>query len=154
MKKAYPAYFDTYDEMDSLREWLDGFENLYCVGRNGQHRYNNMDHSMVTAFEAVRNIREGIEDKVNKYMEREHGKELSRIQGSEVGGRMRELLTLLRRRDVQGLFRKPTTNAMVQFFRYAFVGGFAAVVDWAVVWLVEHFGAHYQVGVVCGFFAG
>ena len=67
---------------------------------------------------------------------------------------MRELLSLLRRRDVQGLFRRPTTNAMVQFFRYAFVGGFAALVDWAVVWLVERLGAHYQVGVVCGFFAG
>ena len=67
---------------------------------------------------------------------------------------MREFLSLLRRRDVQGLFRKPTTNAMVQFFRYAFVGGFAALVDWAVVWLVERLGAHYQVGVVCGFFAG
>ena len=65
VKKAYPAYFDTYDEMDKLRVWLDGFANLYCVGRNGQHRYNNMDHSMVTAFEAVRNIREGIEDKSN-----------------------------------------------------------------------------------------
>ena len=67
---------------------------------------------------------------------------------------MRELLGLLRHMDVQGLFRKPTTNAMVQFFRYAFVGGFAALVDWAVVWLVGHSGAHYQVGVVCGFFAG
>ena len=67
---------------------------------------------------------------------------------------MRELWTLIRRRDFDGLFRRPTANAMVQFFRYAFVGGFAAIVDWAVVWLVEHFGAHYQVGVVCGFFAG
>ena len=66
---------------------------------------------------------------------------------------MRELFSLLRRMDMQGLFRRPTTNAMVQFFRYAFVGGFAAVVDWGVVWLVERLGAHYQVGVVCGFFA-
>ena len=65
VKKAYPAYFDTYDEMDKLRAWLDSFENLYCVGRNGQHRYNNMDHSMVTAFEAVRNIREGVREKDN-----------------------------------------------------------------------------------------
>lgn len=53
IKKAYPAYFDTYDQMDELVEYLNGFENLYCVGRNGQHRYNNMDHSMVTAFKAV-----------------------------------------------------------------------------------------------------
>ena len=67
---------------------------------------------------------------------------------------MRELWTLIRRRDFDGLFRRPTANAMVQFFRYAFVGGFAALVDWGVVWLVEHMGAHYQVGVVFGFFAG
>ncbi|MDO4519327.1 MAG: NAD(P)/FAD-dependent oxidoreductase [Eubacteriales bacterium] len=59
VKKAYPAYFDTYSEIDSLIEYLNGFENLYCVGRNGQHRYNNMDHSMATAFEAIRSITEG-----------------------------------------------------------------------------------------------
>ena len=53
VKKAYPAYFDTYADMPVLREWLDGMENLYCIGRNGQHRYNNMDHSMLTAMEAV-----------------------------------------------------------------------------------------------------
>ncbi len=53
VKKAYPAYFDTYGEIQSLTTWLDTIPNLYCVGRNGQHRYNNMDHSMVTAFEAV-----------------------------------------------------------------------------------------------------
>ena len=52
VKKAYPAYFDTYNRMDELVEYLDSFGNLYCVGRNGQHRYNNMDHSMATAMEA------------------------------------------------------------------------------------------------------
>ena len=56
IKKAYPAYFDTYKDFDKVKAYLDGFDNLYCVGRNGQHRYNNMDHSMVTAFEAVDNI--------------------------------------------------------------------------------------------------
>jgi len=65
VKKAYPAYFDTYDRMDEVRKWLDGCGNLYCIGRNGQHRYNNMDHSMVTAFEAVKNILEGRTDKEN-----------------------------------------------------------------------------------------
>lgn len=65
IKKAYPAYFDTYTEMDTLREWLDGYENLYLIGRNGQHRYNNMDHSMATAFEAVQNILSGRRDKSN-----------------------------------------------------------------------------------------
>lgn len=65
VKKAYPAYFDTYSEIDKLIEYLNGFENLYCVGRNGQHRYNNMDHSMACSFEAVKNIRSGTKDKTN-----------------------------------------------------------------------------------------
>ena len=65
VKKAYPAYFDTYSEIDKLIEYLNKFDNLYCVGRNGQHRYNNMDHSMATAFEAVKNIKENINSKDN-----------------------------------------------------------------------------------------
>ena len=65
VKKAYPAYFDTYSEMDTLVEYLSGIENLYCIGRNGQHRYNNLDHSMCTSFEAVKNILSGEKDKSN-----------------------------------------------------------------------------------------
>lgn len=65
VKKAYPAYFDTYSRMDELVTYLDGYSNLYCVGRNGQHRYNNMDHSMATSFEAVKNITNEITDKSN-----------------------------------------------------------------------------------------
>ena len=65
VRKAYPAYFDTYEHMDELREFLDTITNLYCIGRNGQHRYNNIDHSMCTAFEAVRNILTGRTDKSN-----------------------------------------------------------------------------------------
>ena len=65
VKKAYPAYFDTYDRMPELVEYLDSFGNLYCVGRNGQHRYNNMDHSMATAIEAVGNIKNGKTSKKN-----------------------------------------------------------------------------------------
>lgn len=65
VQKAYPAYFDTYDRIDELVNYLDTFENLYCVGRNGQHRYNNMDHSMVTSFEAVSNIVSGKKTKEN-----------------------------------------------------------------------------------------
>lgn len=63
--KAYPAYFDTYDDMGSLIEYLNTIENLYCVGRNGQHRYNNIDHSMITSFETVKNILSGNKDKSN-----------------------------------------------------------------------------------------
>ena len=65
VKKAYPAYFDTYDEIDKLIAYLNEFDNLYCVGRNGQHRYNNMDHSMVTAMETVKNIKNNVTTKDN-----------------------------------------------------------------------------------------
>ena len=53
VRKAYPAYFDTYERIDDLIKTLNEIPNLCCVGRNGQHRYNNMDHSMGTAFVAV-----------------------------------------------------------------------------------------------------
>lgn len=66
VKKAYPAYFDTYDRIDEVIAYLNkSCGNLYCIGRNGQHRYNNMDHSMATAFEAVKNILAGSGDKAN-----------------------------------------------------------------------------------------
>ena len=65
VKKAYPAYFDTYSEIGTLTSWIDKIQNLYCVGRNGQHRYNNIDHSMMTSFEAVKNIISGNTDKSN-----------------------------------------------------------------------------------------
>ncbi len=51
--KAYPAYFGSYDEFSTIREWTDSVENLFLIGRNGMHRYNNMDHSMLSAMAAV-----------------------------------------------------------------------------------------------------
>lgn len=60
VKKAYPAYYGSYSSMPAIRGFLDGIENLYCIGRNGQHRYNNMDHSMLTAMEAVDAIMSGV----------------------------------------------------------------------------------------------
>ncbi len=65
VKKAYPAYFDTYNEIDKVVDYINTIDNLFCVGRNGQHRYNNLDHSMVTSFEAVKDILEGVIDKSN-----------------------------------------------------------------------------------------
>lgn len=53
VKKAYPAYFGSYNNFGKVKDYLSNIENLYCIGRNGQHRYNNMDHSMQTAIEAV-----------------------------------------------------------------------------------------------------
>ncbi|MBP1560250.1 MAG: NAD(P)/FAD-dependent oxidoreductase [Oscillospiraceae bacterium] len=63
VKKAYPAYFGTYARFDEVKKHLDSYENLFCVGRNGQHRYNNMDHSMLTAINAARAIISGSSDK-------------------------------------------------------------------------------------------
>jgi Protoporphyrinogen oxidase len=63
VKKAYPAYFGSYGRFDTVRGYLDKLTNLYCIGRNGQHRYNNMDHSMMTAIEAVKLFRAGSGDK-------------------------------------------------------------------------------------------
>jgi protoporphyrinogen oxidase len=63
--KTYPAYFGTYDRFDEIRNYLDGFENLFLIGRNGMHRYNNQDHSMLTAMTAVDNIIAGRVDKEN-----------------------------------------------------------------------------------------
>lgn len=62
VKKAYPAYFDTYDQIDTLIRYLDTYPNLFCIGRNGQHRYNNMDHSMLSAMEAVDCLLDGSTD--------------------------------------------------------------------------------------------
>ncbi len=61
--KTYPAYFGAYEEFPRVRAWLDGLENLYLVGRNGMHRYNNQDHSMLTAKLAVEAILDGKVDK-------------------------------------------------------------------------------------------
>jgi len=61
--KTYPAYFGTYDRFDELRTWMDRFENLFLVGRNGMHKYNNQDHSMLTAMAVVDGIAAGYVDK-------------------------------------------------------------------------------------------
>lgn len=62
MPKAYPGYFGAaYENFDALRQWLDGLGNLYLVGRNGMHRYNNQDHSMLSARLAARSILDGSE---------------------------------------------------------------------------------------------
>jgi len=65
MAKTYPAYFATYGRFNELRSYLDRFENLFLVGRNGMHKYNNQDPSMLTAMTAVDNILAGSTDKSN-----------------------------------------------------------------------------------------
>jgi protoporphyrinogen oxidase len=65
MPKTYPGYFGTYHRFDEVREFLDTFTNLFLVGRNGMHKYNNQDHSMLTAMTAVDNILSGRTNKEN-----------------------------------------------------------------------------------------
>jgi protoporphyrinogen oxidase len=76
--KTYPAYFGTYDRFDELRSFTDGFENLFLVGRNGMHKYNNQDHSMLTAMTAVDGILSGQVDRRTLWeinTERQHHEE-------------------------------------------------------------------------------
>jgi protoporphyrinogen oxidase len=65
MPKAYPAYFGGYERFGLIRNYVDRFENLFLIGRNGMHRYNNMDHSMLVAMTAVDNILANIKTKEN-----------------------------------------------------------------------------------------
>jgi protoporphyrinogen oxidase len=65
MPKAYPAYFGSFENLDVVREYVNEIPNLFLIGRNGMHRYNNQDHSMLTAMMAVDNIVEGRTDKTN-----------------------------------------------------------------------------------------
>jgi protoporphyrinogen oxidase len=61
--KAYPAYFGAYAHMGRVRQYFDTFPNLFLIGRNGMHRYNNQDHSMLSAKAAVDGILAGSMDK-------------------------------------------------------------------------------------------
>lgn len=86
MEKTYPAYFGTYERFDVIREYTDRFENLFLVGRNGMHKYNNSDHSMLTAMVAVDNICEGVKDKANIWAintEQEYHEEKTALAESE-----------------------------------------------------------------------
>lgn len=63
VKKAYPAYFGSYDKFDEIKQFTNKFSNLYLVGRNGMHRYNNMDHSTLAAMKTVDYILGDCKDK-------------------------------------------------------------------------------------------
>jgi len=75
---TYPAYFGSYDMFDIIKDFTDKFENLFLIGRNGMHKYNNQDHSMLTAMIAVENIINNIKSKDNIWqvnIEREYHEE-------------------------------------------------------------------------------
>lgn len=71
--KTYPAYFGTYDKFHLIRDYTDKIENLFLIGRNGMHKYNNADHSMLTAMTAVENIINGIKTKDNIWLVNSEG---------------------------------------------------------------------------------
>jgi protoporphyrinogen oxidase len=65
IKKAYPSYYGAYKDFGQVEAYLNTIHNLFPIGRNGMHRYNNSDHSMLTAMASVDNIINGITDKTN-----------------------------------------------------------------------------------------
>jgi protoporphyrinogen oxidase len=78
--KTYPAYFGTYNRFAEVRAFTDSFENLFLIGRNGMHKYNNQDHSMLTAMQAVENVLHGVTGKDNIWSintEKDHHEEKS-----------------------------------------------------------------------------
>lgn len=87
--KAYPVYDGEYREaLDVIAEWIDGFENFQTVGRNGMHRYNNQDHSQLTAMLAVKNILGEDHDLWNVNVERSYHEDFTteeRIKREEQG---------------------------------------------------------------------
>ncbi|MCC7211124.1 MAG: hypothetical protein IT451_04645 [Candidatus Brocadia sp.] len=79
--KAYPSYIGSYEKIREVIEYLNTIENLFLIGRNGMHRYNNQDHSMMSAMVAVENIVKGIKTKDNLWkinIEEEYHEEMSK----------------------------------------------------------------------------
>jgi protoporphyrinogen oxidase len=84
MPKAYPVYDSVYaDALHTIREFLDEFKNLYLVGRNGMHKYNNQDHSMLTAMLAVKNILGANYDVWSVNEDKEYHEEIKEHEESE-----------------------------------------------------------------------
>jgi protoporphyrinogen oxidase len=65
MPKTYPAYFGSYDHFPEVIQWANEIDNVFLVGRNGMHKYNNQDHSMLTAMTAVDNIIDKVRSRDN-----------------------------------------------------------------------------------------
>ncbi|MEO5561848.1 MAG: FAD-dependent oxidoreductase, partial [Chitinophagaceae bacterium] len=63
--KTYPSYVGVYEQFDVVQQYANKFTNLFLIGRNGMHKYNNQDHSMLTAMTAVENIKNNITSKDN-----------------------------------------------------------------------------------------
>ncbi|MCC6329310.1 MAG: NAD(P)/FAD-dependent oxidoreductase [Acidobacteria bacterium] len=85
MPKAYPVYDDVYvDAVNTIREFLAGMPNLYLVGRNGMHKYNNQDHSMLTAMLSVKNILGANYDVWGVNVDNEYHEEITEQEGKDL----------------------------------------------------------------------
>jgi protoporphyrinogen oxidase len=85
MPKAYPIYDSVYVEaVNTIREFLSGLSNMYLVGRNGMHKYNNQDHSMLTAMLSVKNILGANYDVWGVNVDNEYHEELKEHEESEI----------------------------------------------------------------------
>jgi hypothetical protein len=91
-RKAYPVYDAQYREaVDVLSEWIEGISNLQTVGRNGLHRYNNQDHSMLTGLYAARNIMGADHDLWDVNVERSYHEDMqvADADGDDASGKAR-----------------------------------------------------------------
>lgn len=142
--KTYPAYFGTYPEFDKLKSYINQFENLYLVGRNGMHRYNNQDHSMLTAMAAVENIKNGVRDKSAIWeinTEQEYHEDKSDATTTSV-------------KRASGYRRQQVAKVLSQFVSYLFTGGAATVIDVFVFSMLVKSGMWYVLALCISSFFG
>ena len=132
MPKAYPVYdMDYQATLDTLRAWLDPIENLQLVGRNGQHRYNNQDHSMLTAVYAARNIADGGEYELwSVNVEEEYHEE---VRGGEARGATGDRMIPQRIEELESI--RVIRNAYARFDTVA-LGSAAGLVVGVLVFLL------------------
>lgn len=131
--KTYPAYFGTYPEFDKLKSYINQFENLYLVGRNGMHRYNNQDHSMLTAMAAVENIKNGVRDK----------SAIWKINTEQEYHEAKSDATTTSVKPASGYRKQQVAEVLSQFVGYLFTGGFATVIDVFVFSILVKLGMWY-----------
>ncbi|MGH7550912.1 MAG: NAD(P)/FAD-dependent oxidoreductase [Gemmatimonadota bacterium] len=103
MPKAYPLYDSDYaGAVATIRDWLGGISNLHTVGRNGQHRYNNQDHSMLTGMLAARNLAGERNDVWDVNVEPEYHEETRREDDGGGGRAVPETASLPTLEDLLG----------------------------------------------------
>jgi hypothetical protein len=118
MPRAYPVYDGEYEaHLRILRDWLEGFESLFTVGRNGQHRYNNQDHSMLAGLYAARNVAGAELDLWSINEEASFHEEVGREEGKGRG--VRDRLTPAR---AEGSLEDLLQTAFEQYDEVAFGG--------------------------------